>query len=557
MGLLNLFNKKHGEHETEQEIVAETPEVLEEVFIETLDISSNVTKLVGMLPARYDPYFVFEKEDNQYELSVNKIDERKKMLNWLNSTCGTYANSISIQLMKHNKAVNDETKAALAENRAVVDIPYAPTDAKIFVYTSTDKVVAWVLLVPPIGDGQHVTVKDVMDILKLSKVTHYIDEKYIEKMVNEQMYFHTYPIAIAKAPKNGENGYIVDYYPREAAEFIATASETVDYKLTDFFRPVFEGYPIAEIHMPTDGEDGIALDGEIIFAKPGNGAKIPMGTNTEVSEDGTMLISKIDGDVTFSKGAFSVRNTINIPGDVDYSTGNINFMGDVHIKGNVRDNFIVRATGSVTVGGVLEAGTIDAEGDVVITGGVLGNKDGTIRCRGNVKAKFMESCKVYTGGSLVTDYIVHSEIYADGPIVVTSGKATIIGGSISAHGYIEAKILGRQDAPRRSTMLNLGVDPCHGGNEVSTLGTMEEGEDFIIDTEEVEGLGSLLDEFIDGDEQFSEEIDEDLIASRGKFVTIHSGVCIKYNNDVVDIVNTTAGAVRFNKLQNKIVVGGL
>ncbi len=499
---------------------------------------------------------MFEKEDSQFELSVKKDAERKRMFNWINTTCGTYANSISIKLMKHNKDVNAETKAAVAENRPVVDIPYPPSDAKIFVFTSADNVVAWIFVIPPIGDGAHVTVKDIMDILTLSKVTHYINEAYIEKIVNEHMYFHTYPIAVAVAPKNGEDGYIVDYYPREAPEFIATSTEVIDYKLTDFFRPVFAGYPIAEIHLPTEGVEGVNFSGVVMPAKGGLHPKIPNGTNTEISEDGTMVVSTIDGDVTFSKGVFSVRNTINITGDVDYSTGNINFMGDVHVKGNVRDNFIVRATGNVTVGGVLEAGTIDADGDVVITGGILGNKDGTIRSRGNVKAKFMESCKVFAGGSIVTDYIVHSEIYADGPIVVNTGKASIIGGSISAHGYVEAKVLGREDAPRRSTLLNLGVDLCHGGSEVSTLGTMEAEDDYDGFGEEVEGLGGLLDEFLEeGDEL--EELDEDLIASRGKFEKIYAGVCIKYNNDVVDVQHTLTGGVRYSKLQNKIVIGGL
>lgn len=61
------------------------------------------------------------------------------------------------------------------------------------------------------------------------------------------------------------------------------------------------------------------------------------------------LIATMDGHLEYSNGAFYVRPVLEIRGDVDYSTGNIDFIGDVQIAGDVRENFSVRATGSITV----------------------------------------------------------------------------------------------------------------------------------------------------------------------------------------------------------------
>lgn len=41
-------------------------------------------------------------------------------------------------------------------------------------------------------------------------------------------------------------------------------------------------------------------------------------------------------------------------GDVDFNVGNIDFLGDVHISGDVREDFVVHATGTVTVDGLVE-----------------------------------------------------------------------------------------------------------------------------------------------------------------------------------------------------------
>ena len=84
---------------------------------------------------------------------------------------------------------------------------------------------------------------------------------------------------------------------------------------------------------------------------------------------------------------------------MDFSTGDINFLGDVCIHGDICSGFTVRAIGNITVGGVVEACTVEAGGDLVVSGGVQGDNQAVIRAQRNIFAKFIENSCVYVKDS--------------------------------------------------------------------------------------------------------------------------------------------------------------
>lgn len=543
--------------------VQEEEEVVEEAFDPFVDCAGdNLFKLFDLLDKPYSTNFIFEPEDAHFEMISDKNKERALMSSWINISCGSTMANLNIATMKYNKAVETEKAKAIEEDRPEKMVPRCSMDAKSVIHVSSDGIVAWLLFLPPVGDGAHITIEKVQETIKNKKIIFGLNEEYIEFMIEKKKYFHTYPIAIGSVPIMGTDGYFVDYYPREVKKYMPDAEGTIDYKAVDDFMPIFEGDTICEIIPPNLGGDGRSVHDVKLPGKLGKAPKVPQGKNTEVSTDGTLLVSTIDGDVTFLGGKFSVRNVYTVQGDVDYSTGNINFMGDVVVNGDVRGNFIVRATGSVVVKGVLESGVIDAEGDVVIKGGVFGSEEGTIRCRGDVSAKFIESCRVYCAGSITTDYIVRSDIYCDGPIMVNTGKATIIGGSIWAHSFIETHSLGRANAPARSTVINMGADPCNGGDVTSTRNFLHafQHEDSSVTLDDVTDIRRLLNEMEDVEDEGEippdpKKVDRSLFGKcSGKFATINTGVCFKYKADVMDIKFTTAGLVRFDKTANRITI---
>lgn len=539
MKIGNLFSKKSEKEEDESVQVQESTEQ-KKLVLEEIEPELNPALLDPEEPPPPDRLVelpekstllrliesVYLKEKHLLDLVVEKgtdplpfesmrlMLEAKRLRGWVENISTAHMKDV----LDRQKAVEDERMAeemrALKESRAPQPVAPVMMDARAQLTVSTDGMAAWLFIFPPIGTGDHIRMKEIQMLIDEQKLIDFIDYGYIEEMVSKRKYLQLYPVGAGLAPVPGENGKIVEFYARERiCVFTPDIDGNLDYRAQNYFQPVFADGTICRINYPTAGTEGTDLRGNPVAPKAGKPAKIPMGKNTHVTEDGSELVSDIDGDVIFEKEAFLVRSAMQINGDVDYSTGNINFMGDVHIKGNVRDKFIVRATGSVVVEGLLESAIIDADGDVIISGGVLGDGGATIRSRGNVRAKFMESCTVYAGNSLHTDYIIASKVFCDGPLTVTTGKGVIMGGSISVHSTVECKSLGSPHS-NRATIVKMGVPMCGGGETFVGQADDEEelDENFFEDT--------TSEETEYGKVEFSKSL--------GRFVNIYPGVTFKY-----------------------------
>jgi hypothetical protein len=206
-----------------------------------------------------------------------------------------------------------------------------------------------------------------------------------------------------------------------------------------------------------EGQPGLRVDGKVVEAKSVKPAKAPGGANTAMTPDGLHLVATRAGHLEFSNGAFVVRPVLEIKGDVDYSTGNIDFNGDVHVCGDVRENFVIRASGTVTVDGLVEAATVEAGGDLTITRGVVGDNRAVLRSRGCVRVKYLENCVVYAGECVFADCIMTSHIFSDDAICVQTGRGSVIGGALTAAKSIRASVIGSQSGIQ--TKLTLGELP--------------------------------------------------------------------------------------------------
>lgn len=570
MKISNLFSKKNGKDDVENEgeerktLTLEEVESLEPINPALMDPEEppppdRLVELPDKSSLLRLTETIFIKEQHMVSLIIEKGTvplpfepmrlnmEAKRLRGWTETVCNVQLKAI----LAAQKDIEDERMAeemlALKENRGPRPIEPAAVDAKAELTMSSDSMVAWLFIFPPVGKGEHIKIEEINQLLDEQGITHHIDEDYIREMVQKRKYLHLYPVAAGLAPVDGDNGKIVEFYARERiCVFTPDADGNLDYRAQNYFQPVFKDGTICRIHYPTAGVEGVDLRGRDVVPKAGKPAKVPQGKNTHITEDGSELVSDMDGDVIFEKDTFMVRSAMVVNGDVDYSTGNINFMGDVHIKGNVRDKFIVRATGSVMVDGLLESAIIDADGDVIIAGGVLGDGGATIRSRGNVRAKFMESCTVYAGSSLHTDYILTSKVFCDGPLTVTTGKGVIMGGVISVHDTIESKSIGSPHSGR-TTVLKLGSPICGGGENF--VGQADEEDELAEDLLET----ATTEEGVEGEEG----IDGPLVCARsmGRFTNVYPGVTFKfgkYRNTVDREWNSVA--IRFDVKNYEVLI---
>lgn len=327
-------------------------------------------------------------------------------------------------------------------------------DSSCGVYLSENKMVAWIMLFPPSDPEMDLRFDRIGKAMQAVGITTGLDSVAVMRLFQEKAYLQLTPIAFGTPVVQGEDGQIIELRPRELESAIKIDENGVaDYRSQNYVQLICQGDEIYEIIPPKEGRPGLRVDGKVVEPRQIQAKKVPKGRNTVLSEDGRHVVASSDGHLVFANGAFHVKPVLEISHDVDYSTGNIDFHGDVHIHGNVRENFSVRATGTVVIDGLVEAALIEAGGDLVIASGVLGDYKAVIRSRGNIRVKYLENCVAYADKSVYADCIMLSQIFSDDTIDVTGGRGTVIGGTLTAARLVKARLIGSQAGRRTKIVL--------------------------------------------------------------------------------------------------------
>ncbi len=391
--------------------------------------------------------------DNDGSLPEDMVQREKERLKTLLTSVGTARLK---QIRGKNKPKKDPKKKDAAEDDGPLSL-----DAMPCFFISSNKLYAWVIVLPPVNGGAELSQDMLYKAMADQRIMYGVDLRLADHLASDEAkYFNLYLIAKGKPAFDGTNGNIVDAFPRVLPRVLEVDEfDRVDYTALNLIRNVKEGEEICRLIKPTEGEPGCTVLGQEIPARSGKSVPLPKGRNTEISEDGTLLLASISGDVEFTGHSFQVKPVLDIPGNVDFSTGSINFLGDVNIRGDVLSGFTVRAMGTVQVAGVVEAGsTVEAGGDLIVVKGILGDGTTVIRSHRSIFSKYIENSTIYVRENLQTDCIINSYIYSDGEVLVRSGRGTIIGGRIWAAKKISASAVGARSECR--TAVALGGLPC-------------------------------------------------------------------------------------------------
>jgi hypothetical protein len=381
--------------------------------------------------------------------------ERERLKTLLMSKCSARLREIKGKNKRGKGGKKKEEKEGEEEEEQLI------LDAQPCFFFSADKLYAWGIVFPPVGYGAEVSREMLYQALAAQGILYGVNTHLVDRWaMDREKYLHLFLVATGKPAFDGANGNIVDSFPREAVRSLEVDEfDRVDYTALNLIHNVKQGQEICRLIKPTEGEPGRTVLDTEIPAKCGKSVPLPKGRNTEISEDGTLLIASIAGDVEFTGRSFQVKPVLEIPGNVDFSTGNINFLGDINIRGDVLSGFTVRAMGNIQVAGVVEAGsTVEAGGDLVVVKGILGDGTTIIRAHRSIFSKYIENSTIYVRENLQTDCIINSQIYSDGEVLVVSGRGTIIGGRIWAAKRINALTVGARSECRTSVML--GGLPC-------------------------------------------------------------------------------------------------
>lgn len=232
----------------------------------------------------------------------------------------------------------------------------------------------------------------------------------------------------------------------------ATESSHYDRSSIDIAEP---GQIIGHLHATTQGEDGRDVTGKTLAAKSGKPAKFVHDETIERTSDGR-LIAQVEGILKLDGHKARICKYLEVSENVDFSTGNIEFDGDVRIRGDVKDLFVVEASGSVFVNGLAEAATIICGKDLILRGGMAARDRGSITVKRDAQVKYLDAVKGEIDGELqFAREIINCDLVVHGSI--ESARGSIIGTQLTVVGSVN---VGQVGSPGPSnTRIVLGTVP--------------------------------------------------------------------------------------------------
>ncbi|MBR3812821.1 MAG: FapA family protein [Spirochaetaceae bacterium] len=333
-------------------------------------------------------------------------------------------------------------------------------DAIISVEVSMDEMTCSIIATAPMSEGGELQADYIERQLEKQNITIGINEEKISAFVDKPVYGIPYVVAEGIKPVDGHDAYIKYNFEtdRSKIRIKESASGQVNFKELNLIQNVVEGQPLAQKMLAERGKAGKTLYGRYLEAKNGKDIPIPLGKNVKLDTDGRTIVATCNGQVLLSGSKINVEPVMEVE-SVNIKTGNITFLGTVIVKGNVDDGFNVKASGNIEVYGTVGNSQIEADGDIIVSLGIMGRDEGTVKCGRSLWAKFIQNTTVEVEENvIVADGIINSNVTCNKRIILQGKRAAIIGGHLFATEEINAKSIG-SNGGGSETVLEVGFDP--------------------------------------------------------------------------------------------------
>lgn len=332
------------------------------------------------------------------------------------------------------------------------------TEQKPMVRVTYDEMEAYIILPEP-GVDEEYTVAMLAQALEEKGVNTGVDRERLENLVTDKIYNTEILIARGTKATDGVDGYYdynfnanFDHKPKILPD------GSVDYWSVHSIEAVVAGQVIAIYHPAIEGTDGVTVKGKPLAAKHGREQMPIKGKGFERMNDNLTYTATMDGKIEMQNDRIVILPVHELYGNAELAGGNIDFRGDIVIHGNVESGVMIRATGSITIDGIVEACTLEAGKEIILRSGMLGGNKASVKTKGNITAKFFEFTNVVCEGDLQADVLMDCNVSCQGQVILNGPRGSIIGGRVHAIRGIVVSTLGNDAEKKTEVYVGAGID---------------------------------------------------------------------------------------------------
>lgn len=329
---------------------------------------------------------------------------------------------------------------------------------KPIIRISFDEMEAFIELAVP-GEDEEYTVPYLMQSLSEKGINTGIDQDMLSDMIEGKVYGKEVLIAMGTKESDGVDGYYEYFFDANLdTKPKLLPNGSVDYWSVHSIEAVSEGQVIAIYHPAIAGTDGITVKGKPVQAKKGRDQLPLKGKGFEKKEDNVTYVAALDGKIEMQNDRIMVLPVHEITGDAELAAGNIDFHGDVVVHGSVESGVNIKATGSITVDGVVEACTLEAGKEIILRSGMLGGNKAFVKTKGNITAKFFEFATIECEGDIQADVLMECNVTCQGRVLLDGPRGSIIGGNVRSIQGIEVTSLGNGAEKKTEVFVGAGLE---------------------------------------------------------------------------------------------------
>ncbi|MFZ1520056.1 MAG: FapA family protein [Ignavibacteriaceae bacterium] len=327
------------------------------------------------------------------------------------------------------------------------------------------KMKATVCIKAPTKDEEpELVLQDVLVSLKLAGVKFGINEKIIDKYLNEKKWDQLFVAAEGVYPTVGNDaifGY--NFSTTKSLKPQITDNGHIDYKEINVICSANKDDLLVKKIAATQGTSGTDVFGNELPGKLGKDFVITAGSGTyKDPKDASIIKAASDGIIIYNEKSLivEVQKLYAIPGCVDFSTGNVHVKSSVDVGGDVKTGFSITTPYDINVKGRIEHATIECEGNLNVKGGIVGDGKQVIKVGGDIHTGYIRDQQIICkGGVYAATEISGSTIESGDEVTLVKPDGRIVGGKIVASSKIVAGGAGNKyDVP---TILEVGVNFEH------------------------------------------------------------------------------------------------